>query len=175
MHHLINMAKFGCPWHNRSAGTIYCPWHNRKAQQNSVATPWWYHRKPLMSPCSRHQWRFNKDRAELKSLKMENVICHVRFKGLIAKWEHGAWLTEQWYDILGGHQRIFTDTAFPACCCLTPLGPGACAEPTMLSPGTKMSMCIWPRISSLVLKEKKNHPQLITCMAHTKSTSTLPL
>lgn len=110
---------------------------------------------------------------------MENVICHVRFKGLFAKWELGAWLTEQQCDTLGGHQRKFMDTAFPACCCLSPLGPGACAEwkaPYHAESWDKVSIPIWPRISSLVLKEKKKkHPHLTTCMAQTKSSSALPL
>lgn len=108
-----------------------------------------------MSPRSGHQWRFSKDRAELKSMKMENVICHVRFKGLFAKWKHGAWLTEWQCDIPGWHQSIFMDTAFPACCCLTPLGPGACAEHIMLSPGKKSPSTSGPAYPPWSSKRKK--------------------
>lgn len=81
-----------------------------------------------MSAGSGHRWRFSKDEAELRSMKMENVICRVGFKGPFAEWEHGARLTEQRCDILGGHKLKFMATGFPTHCCWIPPGPGTCDE-----------------------------------------------
>lgn len=90
--------------------------------QSLVAKPRCYHKRPLTNLRPGHPWRFSKDGAELRSMKMENVICHVGFKGPFAKREHATRLTERRCDNLGGHELKVPGAAFPTHSCPTPPG-----------------------------------------------------
>lgn len=87
---------------------------------------------------------------------MENVICHVRFKGPFAKWEHTARLTERQCDNLQGCEQKTPGAALSACCCPTPQLPAHTEQEAPHHAGSWDTTCIhfWPTAFFLIPKQR---------------------